>query len=346
MQHLKRQEQALPEIYTVEVLRGLAALSVAWFHLTNKYQWDPVRYSGAYGWLGVEVFFVISGFIIPYSLQSSGYSLHQFPQFILRRFVRLEPPYLVSIVLVIVLWELSARMPGFAGGRPSYSIPQIASHLFYMVPVTTYTWLNVVYWTLAYEFGFYILTGLLWPILTRIPAVVTPIIFLIVFGSIFLVTGHAPGIIFLFLIGIAGARYYLGIDGPWIAGTIIVVVSGLLGVFVSILVALASLMTILLILFIKIPQLKFLSFLGAISYSLYLIHVPVGGRMINLGQRFADGAPFELGLSVLALTATIGVAAIFWRYIELPAKRAAKKFRTATGSQIGSKNGRVSTFAA
>ena len=92
-------------IYLVEYLRGLAALSVAWFHLTNQYAAgiSPARISGSYGWLGVEVFFVISGFVIPLSLAKlqTRYTLRQFPQFMVRRVLRLEPPYLLSVVLVI-----------------------------------------------------------------------------------------------------------------------------------------------------------------------------------------------------------------------------------------------------
>jgi peptidoglycan/LPS O-acetylase OafA/YrhL len=58
----------------ISLLRVLAALGVAWFHFTNgnvsflDAGW--LKNSGKYGWLGVEVFFVISGFVVPYSLFS------------------------------------------------------------------------------------------------------------------------------------------------------------------------------------------------------------------------------------------------------------------------------------
>jgi peptidoglycan/LPS O-acetylase OafA/YrhL len=61
-------------IVTVDALRGVASLSVAWFHLTQP---NPalapgiIKSSGAYGWLGVHIFFVISGFVIPYSLDKA-----------------------------------------------------------------------------------------------------------------------------------------------------------------------------------------------------------------------------------------------------------------------------------
>ena len=49
---------------------------------------------GAYGWLGVDVFFVISGFIVPYAMLRAGYTLSAWPTFILKRLIRVEPPYL------------------------------------------------------------------------------------------------------------------------------------------------------------------------------------------------------------------------------------------------------------
>jgi hypothetical protein len=59
-------------VLSVEGLRGIASLSVAWFHLTNTYQWGIVRASGSWCWLGVEAFFVIFGFVIPYALWMSA----------------------------------------------------------------------------------------------------------------------------------------------------------------------------------------------------------------------------------------------------------------------------------
>src|SRR5207244_1915888 len=64
-------------IEAIQGLRGLAAFSVCWFHFTNG---NPtflspgiLKSSGTLGGLGVEIFFVISGFIVPYSLYTSGY---------------------------------------------------------------------------------------------------------------------------------------------------------------------------------------------------------------------------------------------------------------------------------
>src|SRR6266480_694785 len=112
-------------IETVDGLRGIAAIAVAWFHITNGAKWfldgGVLEYSGRYGWLGVQVFFVISGFIIPYSLHRSHYSMSQFGRFMLRRVVRLDPPYLVTVVLIIALDYGSSLVPGFKGTAFSFS---------------------------------------------------------------------------------------------------------------------------------------------------------------------------------------------------------------------------------
>ena len=59
--------------------------------------------------------------------------------------------------------------------------------------------------------------------------------------------------------------------------------------------------------------------LGAISYSLYLIHVPIGGRVINLGKRFIDHPWQEFLLSLLALAICLVFATAYHKYVELPA---------------------------
>ncbi|MGH9899783.1 MAG: acyltransferase family protein, partial [Pyrinomonadaceae bacterium] len=82
----------------ISLLRGLSCLAVALFHLTQA---DPtlfdarVVFVGAFGWYGATtIFFVISGYIIPYSLSRSGYQLRDFGTFVLKRIIRIDPPYL------------------------------------------------------------------------------------------------------------------------------------------------------------------------------------------------------------------------------------------------------------
>src|SRR5258708_7744981 len=138
-------------ISIIEAMRGIAAISVALFHFSVQLE-GPARDIFAYGWVGVDVFFVISGFVIPLSLSGPGYSIRQFRQFMLRGMVRLEPPSRASVALGLGVWYLAALTPGLGGARPDYSWPQIASHVLYAIPLTQYAWISQAYWSLAYEF--------------------------------------------------------------------------------------------------------------------------------------------------------------------------------------------------
>lgn len=75
-------------VHLVDSLRGLAALSVALFHFclgSPGFYVPPIPKSiGGIGFHGVDVSFVISGFVLPYSLCRGGYRL-TFTSF--RRFV-------------------------------------------------------------------------------------------------------------------------------------------------------------------------------------------------------------------------------------------------------------------
>ena len=157
---------------TVDALRGLAALSVCFFHFTNGTHFRAASYlapAGAYGWLGVEVFFVISGFIVPNAMLRAGYTLSAWPTFMVKRLIRLEPPYLVSIAIVMLLGIASTMAPGFLGFPIDWTPAQVAGHLGYLNTFLGLPWLNPVYWSLAIEFQFYVLIGLAMPALVAAP---------------------------------------------------------------------------------------------------------------------------------------------------------------------------------
>ena len=78
------------KISSVESLRGIAALMVTFYHLSNgniNFFNDGfwLKEAGSYGYNGVIVFFVISGFIIPWSLHKNQYHIRSFFRFLFRR---------------------------------------------------------------------------------------------------------------------------------------------------------------------------------------------------------------------------------------------------------------------
>jgi peptidoglycan/LPS O-acetylase OafA/YrhL len=117
--------------------------------------------------LGVEAFFVISGFVIPYSLCLRSYRLSDSVDFFVRRLKRLEPPYLACIVFVVALQFLSSITPGFLGKPFAIGLPQLLAHFAYLNAILEYGWLNPVFWTLAIEFQFYIFMAFAFPLLNH-----------------------------------------------------------------------------------------------------------------------------------------------------------------------------------
>ena len=145
-------------------IRALAALAVALFHyrsyLGELFAKVPPAIDVVVrsGYLGVNVFFVLSGFVIAHSLGTSRYSLAFLGRFVLRRQVRLAPPYWATVA--IAAWWFSAD-PNMESARTSMAT--IASHLGYVQDILGYPQLLDVFWTLCIEvqlYGIYI--GLAW----------------------------------------------------------------------------------------------------------------------------------------------------------------------------------------
>lgn len=323
-------------IEIVDVLRGLAAVSVTWFHLTNTYEWNWLRASGSHGWLGVEVFFVISGFVIPYSIARSARiaSAADFGRFMLRRMVRLEPPYIASIALVIALSWASSLAPGFRGAPFEAELGRIAAHFLYAVPLTDHPWLQPVYWTLAYEFCFYIACGLLFGILSDAER---PWRWHLLAGALVALTFWGlPARSLLFVIGIAVFRRLVLGEGTVTMLAIIAASAAAITATQDLAIAAtgtAAALAILLLSGVSLPRGRLFRaaiWLGSISYSLYLVHVPVGGRVVNLGNRFVDGPAQQLALSLVALAVSLAFAWAFWRIVERPSVRAAAQVGKAS----------------
>jgi peptidoglycan/LPS O-acetylase OafA/YrhL len=96
----------LPEL---DGLRGLAVLGVLFYHCSPRLVGTWIHYASLWGWAGVNLFFVLSGFLITSILLQSLGKPHYFRNFYGRRALRILPVY----VLVLVFVYLNA--PWFIG---------------------------------------------------------------------------------------------------------------------------------------------------------------------------------------------------------------------------------------
>lgn len=317
-------------------LRGLAALSVAVYHFTNgNTQFladnDILKQIGSFGWLGVEAFFVISGFVIPYSLYLKAYKIGDFFNFMTRRLKRLEPPYLACIALILILDFLSSITPGFRGEPFNISWAGLIAHIAYMNAVFDYGWLNPVFWTLAIEFQFYIFVALVFGFIsgTRLEYRIAAILLIAISG--FLGAGNKALLLHwlpLFALGMVTFQLYIGLISKLqfilVLSLVVVLCHEIVGPMESG-VGLFTCLAIALIRNRQLPKLfDPLIFLGLISYSLYLIHVPVGGRIINLGSRLPESTVYRYPVIIFALGVSILTAWFFWKFIEQTSQRWAK----------------------
>ncbi len=94
-------------IRELDGLRGLAVLAVIDCHYLS---WFPALGS-AYGWLGVDLFFVLSGFLISSILLELREKEHYFKIFYARRALRIFPPYYLGIVVYLSI-SIALGMPG------------------------------------------------------------------------------------------------------------------------------------------------------------------------------------------------------------------------------------------
>jgi peptidoglycan/LPS O-acetylase OafA/YrhL len=96
----------IPEL---QGLRGLAVLSVVMYHCHPRLEGTPFYRASIWGWAGVNLFFVLSGFLITSILLESRGKPHYFRNFYARRALRIWPVY----VLVLIVCYLNA--PWFIG---------------------------------------------------------------------------------------------------------------------------------------------------------------------------------------------------------------------------------------
>ena len=226
-------------------------------------------------------------------------------------------------------------LPGFRGPPFHFDIENALGHLGYLNGLLGWPWANPVYWSLAIEFQYYLLSGLLFPLLaTRQPGlfaiVATTLVTLaLLFPKRELVFAYLP----LFAVGFIGFRWrilrqfeFLDIVPLIVALVALVTLHG--WPVAGCVVATALVMT-----FTPNNLIKWQARLGLISYSLYLVHVPVGGRVVNFASRFVIGPWSELAASVCGLVASCLAAVGFYLLIERPARRWASRISIKPAAQ-------------
>jgi peptidoglycan/LPS O-acetylase OafA/YrhL len=154
-------------IAELDGLRGVAISLVVLFHCYARWG-DRIPWATThanfppfhYGYLGVELFFMISGYVILMSLERC----QTFPEFIWKRWLRLFPSMLIASAIIFTSASLLPERPS---GAPA--LPHLLPGIFFIEPgyINKLTGLSTVvleggFWSLFVEVKFYFLFGIIY----------------------------------------------------------------------------------------------------------------------------------------------------------------------------------------
>lgn len=326
--------------------------------------------------LGVDIFFVLSGFIIAYSVRSGRHTLGYLGRFGLRRSIRLDPPLWLTIVLELLLIRVTLMLFPLTGAElPSWGA--VLANMTYSQRFLGLPDVSPVFWSLTYEVQFYIvLVGALVLLRGRSSKGAGEVsgsnfskvsFLLLFFYSLFIWIGIAPlplrGLFidrwFQFALGIAacsvllgGVRFHLFV--LLCALTLLLTVGASPGSYRS-LTVITALSTALALAHVgrtkrmdRVLSGRTIQFLGRISYSLYLIHLTIGWRFVSLAKELLGP---QLGIVTGTATFFGGVlisvlaAWTMYRVLEAPSIGLARRVQLPTAPSEGLQLGIVAAAA-
>ncbi|MEO8764709.1 MAG: acyltransferase [Ginsengibacter sp.] len=344
----------LPEI---DGLRFLAILWVFVYHLNGylikAYPGNTIKIFQAIagnGHLGVELFFVISGFVL--SLPFARYYLKQgkkiyLRHYFLRRFTRLGPPYFVVMTLLFIFLSLTHLYTA------RELTPHLSASLLYVHNIVypgSLPVINPVAWSLEIEIQFYLLMPFLAYIFRlqkntrRILLVLTMVIMPVLQYFYKIDTLFFYQFLQFFIAGLLLADIYITYDRQYFYDTAHKTkrnLATILGVFLfagvlmarstrtelayTIFIPLAIVTFYCAVLFIpfwkKIFNIKWVSITGGMSYTIYLVHLPIlatfGRFFIKYGISRNYFVYFIIQFLILGIV-TMAVSSLFFYFIERP----------------------------
>jgi peptidoglycan/LPS O-acetylase OafA/YrhL len=317
----------------LDALRGIAASSVVVYHFTTRYEQvfgfeDSPAFAFPAGHYGVQLFFVVSGFVIFLTLSNCGHAL----DFVVARFARLYPVYWAAVLTtftVVTLFGLEGRE------RTPVEAMVNLTMLQGFVGVSS---VDGVYWTLKWELVFYFWALLLFLLKwQRFALHACALLLLSQWGVVWLEYRFEaiPGMVKLLSLNTygnlfgAGILFYLLMNGSTRHASVHVLLLIALGnqILVQNLEEffVTCLIFALFYLFVY-GKLGFIArkplvLLGTISYALYLIHEFVGWIVIR--ELLARGANSTASVLIAAVV-VLGLASVLTYGVEHPAIRRIK----------------------
>lgn len=339
----------------VDALRGIAAVGVLFHHMLFNSELQVTLWSTLPFWLlelcrkgafGVEIFFVLSGFVIVHSLRNVRMTPRAVGNFMLRRQLRLDPPYWTMLVLTVASIYVEQHVP-WIERRPLPTWYEFGANLFYLNQIVGSVQIMAVSWTLCMEVQFYLVLILLLlagktmsPSGARSATYSAALVWVLGITSMLLPRYMIPGwFIELWFYFAAGALCYWAVHTPRFRMAFL----GYMGLFLVAAIwqeprPMLMGWTTALLLYTAGRMGKLstwlnfapLQYFGRISYSLYLSHLMVAAYVLRLGYRLTgtNHAGAALWFCVAGVV-SIAAAHALYLLVERPSIRLAARFKPA-----------------
>jgi peptidoglycan/LPS O-acetylase OafA/YrhL len=162
-------------VATIDGLRGVAIIAVVMFHVW-QINWQPISIFSLSlqpfietGFIGVDLFFFISGFVLMLPYKTAAPTITEFVQ---RRVLKIVPSYVFCVGVLLII------------GYEHADLKSVILHVLFV-----FNWfsdtsgaINGVFWSLAVEVQFYVLLPFLAPRFARRPIVWTVLLFAVANG--------------------------------------------------------------------------------------------------------------------------------------------------------------------
>lgn len=350
----------------IHALTGLRAVAALWVFVYHSFLFagrvgsdarDPMALLGGAGFLGVDIFFVLSGFVLAHQYATAALhaDLRRYLVFLWKRLARIYPVHLWALALVLVL------QAGFslAGGRflaPSrLTLEGLLASLTlthaWSIPVER-TW-NAVSWSISSEWAAYLAFPAVALVAGHVRSRWLPVVLLLAiyaalalavaqgaysgtmaYGMHRIAAGFTAGVLLHRLWTLRGRERGASFDRLAVAGLLAMGVAGNLLAIRSGAQAPLALMPILACVVVyglaagsggasRILATPLALWGGRISYSFYMVHSAILTAFTRAlqGTGYLDGAPACLAALVVIFAVAVGFGDLTYRTCEVPARR-------------------------
>jgi peptidoglycan/LPS O-acetylase OafA/YrhL len=318
-------------ISVINAYRAIGILIVVFSHytvnITGFFDSPLLPYIHQVGKMAIIVFFTISGFVIPWWLQHAQYQIKDYGRFVARRMIRIEPPFIIALGLAIAYTYVRMMSPYYNGLETIPTGRQILLQLGYLVPFFEgEQWVRGSYWTLAVECQWYLVMGLTFPLFFNKRLWIRVTMYILVFVGVKVIGQYLFQYFPSLLIGTLLCSYMTDTIGKkeYILATA--------GVFLFFFIDKADPMIICgsgviipLLLYFSDFKNKYLTFLGNMSYSIYLMHSITGVALINYLSHIVTQPFMKIMVVFAGVLFTLICSYVFYLLVERPSHKLSLK---------------------